>query len=113
MDKSCGVIGVVSVSEALSLLKDCLKRHGLDDVRIYVSSYGLTPEQSAAIARDIVSAGFGDRVWQAKEPAKYESADGYFSWNTVEQGGDHINLFFNLPDDDQPVNYIPTDKEVC
>jgi len=57
VSKSCCVTGTISVNEAFTILKDSLKRHGLDNISITVSGHGLTPEESSSIARDIVAAG--------------------------------------------------------
>ncbi|MDF9408195.1 hypothetical protein L7E55_07455 [Pelotomaculum isophthalicicum JI] len=111
MDNS-GITNILSVSEALELLEIALKKHGLDSANITISSHGLTPEQSGSIARDIVAGGFGEDVRLAGKLVKYEDREGWFSWNTVGRDGDYINLFFSVGEDDQPVNYFPSEKEV-
>jgi len=94
--ESCGLNGVISVNEAFAILKDTLKRHGLKNVSITVSGHGLTQEESGSIARGIVAGGFGEVVKPAKEPVKRQFQESYFSWNTVSQKEDHIDLFFDL-----------------
>ena len=102
---------IVKVSEALEVLKDALRQHGLDHVNVSISSHGLTQEQSGSMARDIFAGGFGKKVSAAKEPVQYQGREGWFSWISVEQDSDVINLFFNLADVDQPINYLQTEKE--
>lgn len=114
MGKGCGISGNITVNEALEILKGALKQLGLDSAEVTMNGHGLTQEKSAAIARDIVAGGFGEAK-PAGKPVKYEFKEGWFSWHRVEQNGDCINLFFNLDDDNLPINYLPVEpveKEV-
>jgi len=106
-----GTTNILSVSEALELLKIALKKHGLDSANITVSSHGLTPEKSSSIAGNIVAGGFGKDVMPAGKLLKHDCREGWYSWNTVRQGDDVINLFFNVNEDNQPINYLPTEEE--
>lgn len=105
------ITGMITVSEALEVLKDSLRQHGLDHVNISISSHGLTQEQSDTMARNIFDGGFGKKVSAAQAPVQYQGREGWFSWITVEQDSDVINLFFNLDDDDQLINYLRIEKE--
>lgn len=104
--------GAVTINEALEILRKSLGQHGLNRVNISINSHGHTSEESADTARAIVAGGFGKEVIPAKEPLKHQGSESWFSWNTVRRGCDIINLFYKVADDDQPVNYYPTDKEV-
>lgn len=105
------ISSIFTVSEALEVLKGALRQHGLDSVNVTISSHGLTREQSERLAGDIFAGGFGQKVSTAKEPVRYQGREGLFSWFTVEEDSDVINLFFNLDEDDLPINYLPTEKE--
>ena len=109
MGKGCGISGNITVNEALEILKGALKQLGLDSTDVTINGHGLTQEKSAAIARNIVAGGFGEKVIPAGKPVKYEFKEGWFSWNTVEQDGDSINLFFSLTDEELPINYLPVE----
>ena len=106
-----GVTGTGAVCTALEMLKEALRRHGLDQVNVTISSHGLTREQSERMAGDINAGGFGKKVRADNEPVRYQGQEGWFSWISIEQGSDAINMFFNLDEDDLPIDYIPTEKE--
>jgi len=93
------------------MLKEALRQHGLDSVNVTISSHGLTREQSERLAGAILAGGFGQEVRAAGRPVRYQGREGWFSWFTVEQDSDVINLFFNLDEDDLPIDYLPTEKE--
>jgi hypothetical protein len=109
---NCELTGVISVNEAFAILKDTLKRHGLKNVSITVSGHGLTQEESGSIARGIVAGGFGEGVRPAKEPVKRQFQESYFSWNTVSQKEDHIDLFFDLDNGSKSGAHSTNEKEV-
>ncbi|HHU87567.1 MAG TPA: hypothetical protein GXZ25_12350 [Peptococcaceae bacterium] len=106
-----GVTGTGAVCAALEMLKEALRQHGLDSVNVTISSHGLTREQSERLAGAILAGGFGQEVRAAGRPVRYQGREGWFSWFTVEQDSDVINLFFNLDEDDLPIDYLPTEKE--
>ncbi len=112
MVNNCELTGVISVNEAFAILKDTLKRHGLKNVSITVSGHGLTQEESGSIARGIVAGGFGEGVRPAKEPVKRQFQESYFSWNTVSQKEDHIDLFFDLDNGSKSGAHSTNEKEV-
>lgn len=87
---------VCSVSEALEILKNSLERYGLGRVNISINGHNLTPVQSGSLVRDLIAGGFGDRVTEAGQVYQYSNLPGQYSWVTVEQGGDRINLFYDL-----------------
>lgn len=101
-----------NINEALALLRGSLAGLGLERVNISVTGHGLTREKSAGIARDLVAGGFGREVKPADRSVRYETRDGWFSWDTVEEGDDLINLFYSLGEDDQPVKYLIMEAEV-
>jgi len=87
---------VYTVSEALAILRRSLARCGLEQVNITVSSHGLTTEKSGSLAQDLLADGFGKSVTEAGETYEYSHQPGCYSWRTVAQGDDQVNLFYNL-----------------
>jgi hypothetical protein len=87
---------VYNISEALELLKSSLERCGLESVNISINGHDLTPVKSGDLVRDLIVGGFGERVSEAGQTFRYSQRQGHYSWVTVEQGGDRINLFYNL-----------------
>lgn len=95
-----------SVSEAIVQLRESLAGLGLEQGGIAVACCGETRENSRLIAQRLVAAGFGRVVQPAGRPARYETGDGWFSWDSVTQGDDMITLFYRLEADDQPIDYL-------
>ena len=85
-----------SVREALDILRRSLGRFGMEQVNVTVNSHGLSPEKSGAMVMDLLANGFGQNVTQADRAYEYSFQPGHFSWVTVQQGDDRINLFYNL-----------------
>ena len=106
-----GVNGKGAFTKVLEMLKEALRQHGLDQVNVTISSHGLTREQSERTAAAILAGGFGREVRAAGRPVRYQGREGWFSWFTVQQDSDVINLFYNLDEDDLPIDYLPTEKE--
>lgn len=95
-----------SVSEALAQLRESLAVLGMEHGGVAVACCGGTRENSRLIAQKLVAAGFGRVVRPAGRPARYETGDGWFSWDSVAQGDDMISLFYSLEEDDQPIDYL-------
>lgn len=84
-----------TLREALAILKGTLEMYGLDRTFISINSHKLTPAKSGSLARDLIIGGFGHNVRHGQE-YKYSHRSGRYSWITVEQGDDNINLFYEL-----------------
>lgn len=87
---------VPTVNEALEILRNSLERCGLEKVNISVSSHGLTSTESGALVKDLLANGFGETVTEAGQVYDYLHQPGRYSWVTVAQGNDLVNLFYNL-----------------
>lgn len=87
---------VYTVREALEILRRSLEQSGLEQVNITVNSHGLTTEESGAMVQDLLANGFGETVTEAGQDYEYPHQPGRYSWVTVAQGDDEVNLFYNL-----------------
>lgn len=87
---------VYTVSEALEILKGALRRCGLRQADVTISEHNLTSVESCATARNLIIGGFGNIVIEEKQKYRYPHRPGRYSWVTVEQGVDKINLFYDL-----------------
>lgn len=85
-----------NVKEALAILRAALGRQGLGDVTISVNAHNLTPAGSAALVRELITGGFGDVVTESGRAFPYQGLPGRYSWVTIAQGRERINLFYNL-----------------
>lgn len=111
MVKGSGGTGVISVCDALEVLKTSLRQQGLDNVNVTINCHGLSRERSGMVAGILVAGGFGKAVRPIQKPVKYPDRDCWFSWFGVEQGSDNINLFFDVEPGEQSINFIPNEKE--
>lgn len=87
---------VYTVGEALEILKCSLKRCGLDRTSVNINTHNLNQAESWVLARDLLAGGFGEAVFEAGKTFEYGFRPGCYSWLTVEQGNDRINLFYDL-----------------
>ncbi|OPX90714.1 MAG: hypothetical protein A4E53_00892 [Pelotomaculum sp. PtaB.Bin104] len=90
----------------MALLKGSLAGLGLEPTGIAIACCSGSREKSSLIAQKLVAGGFGRAVKPAGRSVRYETRDGWFSWDTVAEGDDMINLFYSLGADDQPVDYL-------
>lgn len=86
----------LTFSEALTLLKKSLQQCGLERVNITVSCHDLTRQQSETLAQHLLAVGFGQKVNTATQNYPHTKSFGHFSWLSVAQGTDEINLFYEV-----------------
>lgn len=78
---------------AIENLRYALEECGLSKATVDIKCYRFTTIEAQLMVRDIMLAGFGNRVISDNGMHRYKHRDGSFSWLTLEQEGTRISLF--------------------